>query len=109
MMDRWQLIKWIYSNIDYYEKILHSASICFKMIGLYEDFKLLCNGSNNSLKINFSFDGNHCVKSVQLRSFFWSVFSRIWTECGKIRTRKNYIFGGFSRSDQEQCNTISQT
>ena len=21
----------------------------------------------------------HCVKSVQIRSFFWSVFSRIWT------------------------------
>ena len=41
--------------------------------------------------------------------FFWSVFSRIWneygeilrdtqSECGKIRTRKNYIFGHFSRS-----------
>ena len=44
---------------------------------------------------------NHCVKSVQIRSFFWSVFSRICTgserysislriqsECGKIRSRK---------------------
>ena len=40
---------------------------------------------------------NHCVKSVQIRSLFWSVFSRIRTEygeiqsiqskCGKIRTR----------------------
>ena len=26
----------------------------------------------------------HCVKSVQIRSFFWSVFSRIWTEYGEI-------------------------
>ena len=25
----------------------------------------------------------HCVKSVQIRSYFWSVFSRIWTEAGK--------------------------
>ena len=25
---------------------------------------------------------NHCVKSVQIRSFFWSVFSCIWTEYG---------------------------
>ena len=26
----------------------------------------------------------HCVKSVQIRSFFWSVFSRIRTEYGDI-------------------------
>ena len=25
------------------------------------------------------------VKSVQIRNFFWSVFSRIWTEYGEIR------------------------
>ena len=51
---------------------------------------------------------HHCVKSVQIRSFSWSVFSRMWTEygeilriqpeCGKIRTRKNSVFGHFSRS-----------
>ena len=49
-----------------------------------------------------------CVKSVQIRSFFWSAFSRIWAEycinlciqskCGKIRTRKNSVSGQFSRS-----------
>ena len=33
----------------------------------------------------------HCVKSVQIRSFFWS-------EYRKKRTRKNFIFGHFSRS-----------
>ena len=55
---------------------------------------------------------SHCVKSIQIRSFFWSVFSRIRTEygeilrtlrsqseCGKIRTRKNLIFWHFSSSD----------
>ena len=26
----------------------------------------------------------HCVKSVQIRSYFWSVFSRIQTEYGEI-------------------------
>ena len=39
----------------------------------------------------------HCVKSDQIRSFFWSVFSSIWTEYGEIlrispysvRTREN--------------------
>ena len=50
----------------------------------------------------------HCVKSVQKRSFFWSVFFhirteyevslRIHSECGKIRTKKNSAFGHFSRS-----------
>ena len=31
---------------------------------------------------------NHCVKSVQIRSFFWS-------ECGKIRSRKIPYLGTF--------------
>ena len=54
-------------------------------------------------------EGIHYVKCVQIRSYFWSVFSRIRTEygeirsiqseCGKIRTRKNSVFGHFSRSD----------
>ena len=30
----------------------------------------------------------YCVKSVQIRSFFRSVFSRIWTEYGEIRSDK---------------------
>ena len=34
----------------------------------------------------------HCVKSVQIGSFFWS-------EYRKIRTRKNSFFGHFSRCD----------
>ena len=36
----------------------------------------------------------HCVKSVLIRSFFWSVFSCIRTEYGEI-----LVFGDFSRSD----------
>ena len=34
----------------------------------------------------------YCVKSVQIRSFFWSVFSR-------IRTRKNPVYEQFSSSE----------
>ena len=34
----------------------------------------------------------HCVKSDQIRSFFWF-------EYGKIRTEKNSVFGHFSPSD----------
>ena len=42
--------------------------------------------------------GYHCVKSVQIRSLFWSVFSCIQSEYRKIRNRKNSVFGHFSRS-----------
>ena len=55
---------------------------------------------------------NHYVKSVQIQSYFWSVFSciqteyvdslrlRIQSEYRKIRTRNNSVFGHFSRSEQ---------
>ena len=33
------------------------------------------------------------VKCVQIRSCFWSVFSYIWTEYRKIRTKNNSAFG----------------
>ena len=38
------------------------------------------------------------MKSIQRRSFFWSVFSCIWTEYRKIRTRKNSVFWHISPS-----------
>ena len=55
---------------------------------------------------------DHCVKSVQIRSYFWYLFShirseygeryfvslRIHSKCGKIRTRNNSVFGHFSRN-----------
>ena len=47
----------------------------------------------------------HCVKSVQIRSYFWSVFSCIRTEFspntetyGPEITPYNSVFGHFSRS-----------
>ena len=40
----------------------------------------------------------HCVKSVKIRSFVWSVFSCIQSVYRKIRTRKNCVFGHFSHS-----------
>ena len=52
----------------------------------------------------------HCVKSAQIRSFFWSVFSCIRTEYRKIRVRKNSLFGHFSRSGNPPVETaISDT
>ena len=43
-------------------------------------------------------DNCHCAKTVQILSFFWSAFSFIWTENGKIWARKNSVFELFSRS-----------
>ena len=37
------------------------------------------------------------MKSVQMRSFFWSVFSRIRSEYGMMRARGSPVFGDFSR------------
>ena len=50
----------------------------------------------------YSPEKSHCVKSVPMRRFFWSVFSYIWTKYRKIRTRKNSVFGHFSRSEYSQ-------
>ena len=41
---------------------------------------------------------SHYVKSVQMQSYFLSVFSCIQFEYRKIRTRNNSVFGHFSRS-----------
>ena len=39
----------------------------------------------------------YCVKSVQIRSYFWSVSLRIQSEYRKIRTRNNLKFGHFTQ------------
>ena len=75
---------------------------------MVEDFISYDDVSQQSTGIkNFSMMFRaHCLKSVQIRSYFWSVFSCIRTEYGdlrrseykKIRTRNNTVFGHFSCS-----------
>ena len=36
------------------------------------------------------FEKYHCVKSVQIPSFFWSAFSRIWTEYEEMQSISPY-------------------
>ena len=78
----------------------------FSEAGVYERLLLKPVGvSLDQLKLVHTF---HCAKSVQIRSVFWSLFSRNRTEyreiqsiqskCGKMRTRKNSVSGHFSRS-----------
>ena len=50
---------------------------------------------------------HHCVKSVQIRSLFWFVFSCIQSRYRKIWTRKNSALGHFSCSaceSKKSCN-----
>ena len=43
----------------------------------------------------------HCVKSVQIRSFLWSVFSRIRTEYGELRSISPYSVQMRENTDQK--------
>ena len=44
----------------------------------------------------------HCVKSVQIRYFFWSVFSRTRTEYGEIRSISQYSVPIRENTDQKK-------
>ena len=70
-------------------KLFYGNSVSLKMC-------FLCGFKQNRARF---FLLNNCVKSVQVRSFFWSVFSRIWT-------RKNSVFGHFSYSEELHHNKI---
>ena len=50
------------------------------------------------MKLLLSSCQEHCVKSVQIRGFFWSVFSRIRTEYGDL-LRKFVLRNSVLRSD----------
>ena len=43
-----------------------------------------------------------CVKSVQIRSFFWSAFSRIWTKYGEIIRISPYSVRMRKNTDQKK-------
>ena len=43
----------------------------------------------------------HCVKSILMRSFFWSVFSCLWTEYGDLLCKPPYLFQIRENTDQK--------
>ena len=45
---------------------------------------------------------SHCVKSVQIHSFFWSVFSCIRTEYGYLRSKSPYSVRVQENKDQKK-------
>ena len=57
-----------------------------------------CIASNNLLKICIFV---HCVKSIEIRSFFWSVFSCNRTEYGDLRSKSPYSVRIHENTDQK--------
>ena len=45
--------------------------------------------------------GLHCVKSVQIRSYFWCVFSCIRIELGDLRSKSPYSIRIQENTDQK--------
>ena len=44
----------------------------------------------------------HCMKSVQIRSFFWSLFSRIRTKYGDLLRKYPYSIGIRENTDHKK-------
>ena len=63
--------------------------------------RLLLNSAISALHIN-SRNSHHCVKSVRIRSFFWPVFSRIWTEYIDLRSKSPYTDHIRENKDQKK-------
>ena len=51
---------------------------------------------------SFFFLSTHCVKSGQIKSFFWSVFSHIQTEYGDILRISPYSVQMWEKRDQKK-------
>ena len=54
----------------------------------------------------FSDSRRHCVKSVQIWSFFWSVFSCIWTEYGNLFRKSLYWVQIQENADQKKLRIL---
>ena len=51
---------------------------------------------------NFSlFENKHCLKSVQIRSYFWSLFSCIQNEYGHLLSKSPYSVRIQENTDQK--------
>ena len=77
-------------------KISQEKKILEALVKTFENY--------NRIKLNHVSDKDqqHYVKSIQIRSFPWSVSSRIQSKYGKIQTRKNFVFEHFLRSANQR-------
>ena len=65
-----------------------------------QSLKKVISASNDKINTSFIFQESyyytsnwfyHCVKSVQIRTSFWSLFSRISIECGGLWSKSMYM------------------
>ena len=66
----------------------------------YRSLKVVCKLYSKDSR--YSEYASHCVKSVQIRSFFWSVFSCIWTKYGDLRSESPYSVPIQENTDQKK-------
>ena len=79
---------WMRIDHEFNEKFLRKriweeVQLNFQAVGLQQNLK-------NKRAFFFLTTRQHCVKSVKIRSFFCSVFSRIRTEYGDLRSKSPY-------------------
>ena len=76
---------------------------------IFSGSSLFCLPSTGYVKtlLQFLVQHNHYVKSVQIRSFFCSVFSHIRTEYGEIRSISSYSVRMPENTDQKKLRIYS--
>ena len=71
--------KLTHNHFLFSQKVLHPQKS--QNVSIFQQLKLIRNLKRKKMsKMRETRQGPHCVKSVQIRSIFWSVFSRIRTD-----------------------------
>ena len=87
-----QEMKWVSIGRRDTEILILKIWLMFKMKSVLQSLILIKLLQSGRMKLRTEYNDIHCVKSVQIGSFFWS-------EYGKIRTRKNFVSGNFLYND----------
>ena len=87
--NRWPLVVFFFANIRVSQGSKYISRNVPSKLGIKRKVNVLSDEASPKL--------SRREKSLY-SEFLWFVFSRIHSECGKIRTRKNSKYGRFSRS-----------
>ena len=84
-----------------------SIHVCFTRQELFllisEEIQI---GQNHSfLSSGRTCENRHYVKSIQMKSFFCSLFSHIWTEYENLRSKPRYSVQMWENTDQKKLRT----
>ena len=96
-MSKWKLFKSEISLWNSFQQVILQIKLNLK---LNLKYLVECYDLSGFFR-NYEKKKKHCVKSVQKRSYFWSVFSCIQPKYKKIRTRNNSVIEHFSRNVKE--------